>query len=373
MLYSDAWGSFQLPYFMTDADVLQIEMQERLDTDEVILGIYSRYFDYRGSIRFTYIEAPPERPAVEMAMAALGPLFRAYVAMPFSNRILKPLLVATMDQLLPELHRAIREQLHPMVLRPGRRRLVPDRNPPIQNFLIQGEVAQRHMDRIEAAFRQAREADDGRLVSLDRGETVQPPREPDVFFPADFFRTGPNRNSFPAVVIADDDLTIHTHTDDQRRNVAQIFAQAMEIEQTLLYGTGARLGPTGFSREAIERSRETLVHCLSPVQRAEFERTGSFTTVGQDGRLYKILQLEAYNVEDEDYEYCCVPSSPCPIFDKMLASKLWIEAQLHEFMQIANKHPKRLRMQRSRHTPRMFAAFDLAVRNPLRGARIVGP
>lgn len=49
-----------------------------------------------------------------------------------------------------------------------------------------------------------------------------------------------------------------------------------------------------------------------------------------------------FNVEDDEWYYCCVPAnSRCPIYDRMLASKLWLEADYEEFMRVANRHHKR--------------------------------
>ena len=41
-------------------------------------------------------------------------------------------------------------------------------------------------------------------------------------------------------------------------------------------------------RIACDRSRELLLRCLTPAQRAEFERTRGFTVRGQSGRRYRI-------------------------------------------------------------------------------------
>lgn len=332
---------------MEDRDILRVEMEERVYDDTHNLRLYSRHFDYRGSIAFTSREAPPAQPAVNMAMAAFGPLFQAYARMPFPKHIVQPLLQATMDQLLPELHRAIRRTLHPRI----------------------------HMDRVEAAFRRARQVDNGSLVSLARGEVVPPRPEPEFFLDPEAFDPGFRRNS------------VRTATEIRERSrhalvfddiVNQVPAREdldaylrRDMEQVLMYGTFT--GRRSFDREAVERARETLIHCLNPVQRAEFERTNSFTVVAQDNRMYKVLPEDVYNVEDEYYRYCCVPAEPCPVYDKMLASKLWLEAQFTDFMATANKSPKRGRIPTGGPHPWMHFGFDMPIRNPAGIARIFGP
>lgn len=355
-----------------DRDILEVTMEENLHSEEHLLRFHSRRFDYRGTIRFTAMETPPHEPAVRMAVAAVGPLFRAYAAMPFANNILKPLLVATMDRLLPELYRSIRRELHPRILRPGRRLF--EGRLPVENYLVQGEVARQHMDRLEAAFRHVREAQDGSLVSLDRGEVVRPRPEPELFldpeafdpaFRRDRLRTAEEIRRRGQHALRNTDIPAHYHV------VADDLVQAIEAD--IFGGIFAAPSSRSFSREAVERSRETLVHCLNDVQRAEFERTQCFSVVAQNGRIYKVKPMAAYNVEDSEYEYCCVPATPCPLYDKMLASKLWLEAQFEEFMATANRSPRR----GGRSAPRgpyPWMHFDFApvIRNPAAVARIIG-
>lgn len=297
-----------------NSDILQVAVSEDLYTDTIKVGLFSRYFDYRGGLSFTRMEPPP--PAAEtinITMAAFGQLFHAYADMPFSKAIVKPLLVATMDRLLPELYRRLVTASGYYYNR--RARLVPAR-PQVENFIVQGEHARIAMDQLEAAFA-ARQP--GELVSLAQREVVPDPnRDPEVFIPPGFFRTN----------------TTAAQVRTRQQTIVDEFRREMEGD---FFGFGARTG--GWSDEVLARAKETLIRCLSDVQRAEFARTESFTVAAANGRMFVVMKKESYNVKDFDgsWEYCCVPGEQVCIYDKMLASKLWLEAEYERFMRIANR------------------------------------
>ena len=344
---------------VSDHDLLQVIMEYDMACDEVDLRLYSRHFqEWRGGIKFRPSEAPPEQEAINITLAAFGPLFRAYANMPFGVGVLTPLLAATMDRLLPELYRRLIETNS--YYRGTGRRLV-RAHPEIHNAFIQGTVARQHMDRVEAAFRSARESGD--LVSLEHGRVVRRPAEPEVFLdPSDFRRGLANTTQiFRQAVVARERLAGEVHAwiaDDLQAS----------LEHTLFFGDAPRVQRTPY-REAMGRARETLVHCLNEVQRAEFERSGSFSVAAQDGKIYKVIEEDNFNVIGPDgWRYCCVPAENLVVYDKMLASKLWLEAEFDRFMRVANKINRYGQLTYGREEPqsrhRAPAAFDIRLFGP---------
>ena len=94
-----------------------------------------------------------------------------------------------------------------------------------------------------------------------------------------------------------------------------------------------------------ERSRELLLSCLSPAQRAEFERSLGFTVRGQSGRCYRIAYGTAANIEvlggrgEPEYRLCAAPDH-LPTLAVMLSQKLMLESRETEFLRIAARHPR---------------------------------
>ena len=105
----------------------------------------------------------------------------------------------------------------------------------------------------------------------------------------------------------------------------------------------ARLSPA-VRRLARAHSHELLLSCLSPAQRAEFDRTLGFTVRGQSGRDYRIAFGATANIEvlgqgaELSYRLCAAPSD-VPTPSVMLAQKLMLETREAEFLQIAVRHP----------------------------------
>lgn len=95
---------------------------------------------------------------------------------------------------------------------------------------------------------------------------------------------------------------------------------------------------------AYDKARRLLLEWLSPEQRAQFEKNGTFDVIGSaTAHRYRISQDPTYNVEDVSAgsathrEVLCVVSiEPCPIFDTMLAQKIMIENDERAFLAIAN-------------------------------------
>ena len=103
-----------------------------------------------------------------------------------------------------------------------------------------------------------------------------------------------------------------------------------------------RFAETGLleDRRARERALNLLVECLTPGQRAEFERTSAFKVRGKSGQLYRITYATTANVEVLEQpgmviRRLCAGPVGVPIPDVMLAQKLMLEANEAEFLRIA--------------------------------------
>ncbi len=98
-------------------------------------------------------------------------------------------------------------------------------------------------------------------------------------------------------------------------------------------------------RRARERSRQLLLRNLTPAQRAEFERTGTFKVRGgTSGQPYRITYGTTANIEvlTPSGTVCrrlCAGPVGVPIPAMMLAQKLMLETQEAEFVRIAARGP----------------------------------
>jgi hypothetical protein len=91
---------------------------------------------------------------------------------------------------------------------------------------------------------------------------------------------------------------------------------------------------------AHERSLRLLVQCLTPEQRAEFERLDAFTVRGRSGRRYRITYGSIANIEvlgtsGMGGRRLCAGPTGVPVPAVMLAQKLMLETQESEFLRIA--------------------------------------
>jgi hypothetical protein len=93
-------------------------------------------------------------------------------------------------------------------------------------------------------------------------------------------------------------------------------------------------------RRARDRSLSLLVRCLTPAQRAEFERSNAFKVRGKSGQQYRITYGTTANVEvlaqsgTVARRLCAGPVS-VPVPAVMLAQKLMLETRESEFLHIA--------------------------------------
>ena len=93
-------------------------------------------------------------------------------------------------------------------------------------------------------------------------------------------------------------------------------------------------------RRSHERAQSLLLRCLTPAQRAEFERSSAFTIRGQSGQMYRITYGTAANVEllgrsGTVVRRLCAGPVGVPVPAVMLAQKLMLENQEREFLSIA--------------------------------------
>ena len=90
-----------------------------------------------------------------------------------------------------------------------------------------------------------------------------------------------------------------------------------------------------------ERAEALLASYLTDAQRAELAARGHFTVQGSAGGEYQISGGAVRRVEHsrEVESLCCHPNLAYPAGDRMLAQKLWLEAEEPAFCQIANRTP----------------------------------
>lgn len=111
------------------------------------------------------------------------------------------------------------------------------------------------------------------------------------------------------------------------------------LERYLAVGRFAEMGLFE-DRRARERSLALLVRCLTAAQRAEFQRSNTFTVRGSSGRRYRITYATTANVEalgphgSIERRLCAGPTG-VPIPSVMLAQKLMLENEEAEFLRIA--------------------------------------
>lgn len=317
-----------------DRDLLRVVHETFYHSDEEVWRLESRHFELSWDFRLVSLEAPSPQVGIDVLLGAFVPLFRAFRAMPFGLEVIKPLIQATMERLVPEAHTrliSISREMNGRRSRTGRLVAVPEHHV-VRNFAVQGEVARQHMDRLEAAFREAREM--GGRVDLTAA-VVRPEDRDGLFINPDVFDPGRRMDWRGRLV-----------PPAPRTNAFRDHARALEEALFADFMIRARprqpyYSPTSYPPEVMARAKETLLMCLTPAQKLEFELDGTFTVISQIGAKFRILQKASYNVEDSDYLYCCVPANPCPVYDMMLASKCWLEADFHRFMKVANRHPKR--------------------------------
>ena len=111
----------------------------------------------------------------------------------------------------------------------------------------------------------------------------------------------------------------------------------------LLDEVGAPMRNANKRLAAEVRGRELLRSWLSPEQRRQYDRRGSFEVVGSDtGKRYRIRKGDIFNVEELDdrgvqMRAWCVTANGVPIGDINLAQKIALEAFESEVLRIADR------------------------------------
>ena len=96
-------------------------------------------------------------------------------------------------------------------------------------------------------------------------------------------------------------------------------------------------------QEANSRARSLLLSCLSYFQRKEYETWQYFTVTSQSGRRYRIEQGYNFNIGVLGSQgsimgrLCAGPDENVPVYDSMLAQKLWLENDEEGFLRVANR------------------------------------
>lgn len=96
-------------------------------------------------------------------------------------------------------------------------------------------------------------------------------------------------------------------------------------------------------QEAVARALDLFNSRLSLEQYRQFCDYRRFGVRGSMGGRYVVEIGKSYNVFMVDYRgnalyaYCCAPDNNLPVYDAMLAQKLWIETDERAFMDKANR------------------------------------
>jgi hypothetical protein len=89
-------------------------------------------------------------------------------------------------------------------------------------------------------------------------------------------------------------------------------------------------------RAAKRRARTLFLAKLDRKQRWSWFFLRRFDVVGASGRSYSIFSYQAFNVRSGEREYCLQVQGRVPVYDKLLAQKLLIEADEQHFLTLAN-------------------------------------
>jgi hypothetical protein len=105
------------------------------------------------------------------------------------------------------------------------------------------------------------------------------------------------------------------------------------------------LGPVRRSTAALARRREAqrraealLLGWLSPGQRAQYRARGWFEVTTARGFRYRVLRGGVVRLDPRGSAYCIEATSPVPVADEMLASKLLLETDERRFLATAHRY-----------------------------------
>jgi hypothetical protein len=100
--------------------------------------------------------------------------------------------------------------------------------------------------------------------------------------------------------------------------------------------------------EAEKKAEALLLRYLRPDQATTYQAEGYFDVEGGDGRGYRVRKYSGPNVDliekgEVVATYCIYPIGGVPVGDKLLAQKLFLEADPASFFRVALKHPPQRR------------------------------
>lgn len=108
-----------------------------------------------------------------------------------------------------------------------------------------------------------------------------------------------------------------------------------QMRRMFLYGDW----PSNEMRNALEKSKKTLIENLNNVQRMDFLENGCFYAKGSEsGYEYEIHPYDSFGIrfiKDEIF-LCATTNKKVPIYDEMLIIKLFIETDEYGFVQKCN-------------------------------------
>jgi hypothetical protein len=101
------------------------------------------------------------------------------------------------------------------------------------------------------------------------------------------------------------------------------------------------------SRKAKRSAQELFLGTLDDKQRESWRRNRRFDVIGASGQSYTISPYQAFNIACCGELFCVRVDGEIPVFDKLLAQRLLIEADERLFLMLANTRSHRPTMKRA--------------------------
>ena len=121
---------------------------------------------------------------------------------------------------------------------------------------------------------------------------------------------------------------------------AAALAALVVLVRCLLGLVGRGLDALARRRQAELRAEALLLGWLSPSQRAQYLERGWFEVKTATGR-YRIRPRRVVRLEPPGSAYCIEATSPVPVADEMLATKLLLETDERRFLATAHRYHHR--------------------------------
>jgi hypothetical protein len=90
-------------------------------------------------------------------------------------------------------------------------------------------------------------------------------------------------------------------------------------------------------RQAKRRARQLFLSKLDGKQRRSWESRRNFDIVASSGCCYTISPYGAFNIRNCSDEFCVLIDAKIPVYDKLLAQRLLVEADENLFLTVANR------------------------------------